>query len=411
MTGLPRSPVEQLTRRETGIADLTPEALVAWQLDRLREALRYARERSSYYRRTLGGLDLAGIRSVKDLERLPFTGEEQLRNSPAELLCVSQQEVERIVTLKTSGTVGPPKRVFFSRDDMEATVAFFEYGMSAMVGAGQRAAVFMEGSRPDTVGDLLRRALGRIGVDTLIHGFIRDLGAAVETARRADCFIGMPVQMLQLCKEAPELRPAAALLSADYVPASIVETLERVWECPVLNHYGMTETGFGLGVQCLAREGCHLRDTDFLLEIVDPRTGEQLPQGEAGEVVISSLKLRAMPLVRYRTGDISRILALPCGCGGVLPTLDRVRGRAKNMEAGSASIHRIDELLFGEPDVWDYTAAVRDGLLHLTVYALQNLDAIALEERLRNALSRDLVFRVERKKQAAADSKRRIVFC
>jgi hypothetical protein len=81
------------------------------------------------------------------------------------------------------------------------------------------------------------------------------------------------------------------------------------------------------------------------------------------------------------------------------------------MEAGSASIHRIDELLFGEPDVWDYTATVRDGLLRLTVYALQNLDAAALEERLRNELSRDLTLRVERKKQAAADAKRRIVFC
>jgi phenylacetate-coenzyme A ligase PaaK-like adenylate-forming protein len=401
--------VEQYTERETGIPALTPEALVDWQLDRLRGALRYAAERSPYYSRALKNIDIATIRSVTDLESLPFTTDAQLRNSPAELLCVSQQDVERIVTLKTSGTGGPPKRVFFSHDDMEATVSFFEYGMSAMVSAGRRAAVFMEGSRPDTVGDQLRRALKRIGVDTLIHGFIDDMGAAVETARRADCFIGMPVQMLQLCKEAPWLRPAAALLSADYVPASIVEKLESAWECPVLNHYGMTETGFGLGVQCLAKKGCHLRDTDFLIEIVDPGTGAQLPRGEFGEVVISSLKLRAMPLIRYRTGDISRILEPPCECGGVLPTLDTVRGRVKNMDAGSVSIHRIDELLFGEPDVWDYTAVVRNGTLHLTVYALQNLDAIALEKRLRNSLSRDLVFRVERKKKTSAGAKRRVI--
>jgi phenylacetate-coenzyme A ligase PaaK-like adenylate-forming protein len=408
---LQRSPVEQFTQRKTGIPDLTPETLMEWQLDRLRGALRYAVDRSSYYRRTLGYLNIAMIRSVKDLEGLPFTGDAPLRNSPAELLCVSQQEVARIVTLKTSGTEGPPKRVFFSRQDMEATISFFEYGMSAMVGAGRRVAVFMDGSRPDTVGDLLLRALKRIGVDTLVHGFIDDLDSAVETAQQADCFIGMPVQMLQLCKEAPELRPGAVLLSADYVPASIVEKLESLWKCPVLNHYGMTETGFGLGVQCLAKKGCHLRDTDFLIEIVDPHTGAQLPQGEFGEVVISSLKLRAMPLVRYRTGDISRILAPPCECGGVLPTLDRVSGRVKNMDAGSVSIHRMDELLFGEPAVWDYRATVRDGLLHLTVYALQNLDEAALEEKLRKALSRELVLQVERKKDTAAGVKRRIVFC
>jgi phenylacetate-coenzyme A ligase PaaK-like adenylate-forming protein len=407
---LRRSPVEQYTERELGIGALTPEALVEWQLDRLREALRYARERSSYYRRTLADTDIDGIRSVKDLERLPFTGEGELRNFPAELLCVSQQDVERIVTLKTSGTGGPPKRVFFSHDDMERTVLFFEQGMSAMVSAGGRAAVFMEGSRPDTVGDLLRRGLKRIGADTLIHGFIDDMEAAVETARQADCFIGLPVQMLQLCKEAPGLRPAAALLSADYVPESIVATLERVWKCPVLNHYGMTETGFGLGVQCLAKKGCHLRDTDFLIEIVDPHTGAQLPQGQFGEVAITSLKLRAMPLVRYRTGDISRILAPPCECGGTLPVLDRALGRAKNLGAGSLSIHRIDELLFGEPEVWDYAAVVRDGLLRLTVYALQDMNERALEKRLRNALSRDLALRVERKKETAAGAKRRIVF-
>jgi phenylacetate-coenzyme A ligase PaaK-like adenylate-forming protein len=408
---LQRSPVEQYTELETGLRSLTPEALVEWQLERLRLSLRYAAERSPYYGRTLGNIDIDAIRSVQDLARLPFTGDAQLRESPFALLCVSQQEVARIVTLKTSGTDGPPKRVFFSRDDMESTVAFFQYGMSAMVRAGQRVAVFMEGSRSDTVGDLLRRALERIGVDTLIHGFIGDMGAAAETAGRSDCFVGMPVQMLQLCKEEPGLRPSAVLLSADYVPASIVATLESVWKCPVLNHYGMTETGFGLGVQCLAHKGCHLRDSDFLIEIVDPETGAQLPRGQFGEVVISSLKLRAMPLIRYRTGDVSRILAPPCECGGVLPVLDRTLGRAKNMGPGRISIHSIDELLFGEPAVWDYSAVVRDGLLGLTVYALQDLDETALEERLRNALSRDLTLRVEKKKKAAAGVKRRVLFC
>jgi phenylacetate-coenzyme A ligase PaaK-like adenylate-forming protein len=408
---IPRSPVEQLVERETGIPRLAPETLAEWQLGRLRDSLVFAMERSPYYGRALKNIDPAMIRCVKDLESLPFLSDEQLRNAPAELLCVPQRDIERIVSLKTSGTGGPPKRVFFTREDMEGTVSFFEYGMSAMVSAGQSAAVFMEGSRPDTVGDLLSRALKRSGVATLVHGFFRVMASAAATARRADCFIGMPVQILQLCKEAPDLRPRSVLLSADYVPASIVEKLESVWECPVLNHYGMTETGFGLGVQCLAKNGCHLRDADFLLEIVDPATGAQLPPGQFGEVVISSLKKRAMPLVRYRTGDSSRLLDPPCACGGVLQTLDTVRGRVKNLLSGRVSIHSIDELLFGEPDVWDYSAVVRDGLLHLTVFALQSLDEAALEERLRNSLSRELVFRVERKRDAAAGEKRRILFC
>jgi hypothetical protein len=87
-----------------------------------------------------------------------------------------------------------------------------------------------------------------------------------------------------------------------------------------------------------------------------------------------------------------------------------VRGRVKNLGAGSISIHSMDELLFGEPGVRDYGAVVREGRLQITVYALQDLDGAALEERLRKELSRDLSLRVERKKGVAAGAKRRVVF-
>ena len=95
----------------------------------------------------------------------------------------------------------------------------------------------------------------------------------------------------------------------------------------MFTHYGMTETGFGGGVECDALDGYHLREGDIFFEVVDHETGQPCPEGAIGEVVITTLTRQGMPLIRYMTGDISRILSQPCPCGSVLKRMDRVRGR------------------------------------------------------------------------------------
>jgi phenylacetate-coenzyme A ligase PaaK-like adenylate-forming protein len=104
----------------------------------------------------------------------------------------------------------------------------------------------------------------------------------------------------------------------------------------------MTETGFGLAVDCRCRDGMHLRDDEFYVEIIDPKTLQPLPDGEMGEIVLTSLKERAMPLIRYRTGDIGTLLTTPCTCGGALPRLGRVEGR---LSGDFPSMSVLDELL------------------------------------------------------------------
>ena len=115
------------------------------------------------------------------------------------------------------------------------------------------------------------------------------------------------------------------LLSADNVPDAISNELRRIWGCEVFTHYGMTEMGFGGGVECEARNGYHLREADLYIEIVDPETGRSVSQGDPGEVVFTTLTRRGMPLIRYRTGDVSRFVPGPCPCGTVLKTLARVK--------------------------------------------------------------------------------------
>jgi phenylacetate-coenzyme A ligase PaaK-like adenylate-forming protein len=154
----------------------------------------------------------------------------------------------------------------------------------------------------------------------------------------------------------------SVLLSTDYVPTAIKTELERLWGCRVFGHYGMTETGLGGGVECQAENGYHLREADLYTEIVHPDTGQPVPDGQSGEVVFTTLTRQGMPLLRYRTGDLAKMLVEPCPCGTVLKRLGRVQGRI----AATLKLHHglqvgmavLDEALFPITGVRNFTAQV-----------------------------------------------------
>lgn len=126
------------------------------------------------------------------------------------------------------------------------------------------------------------------------------------------------------------------------------------------------------------------------MEIVDPATGEPCRAGEFGEIVLTTFASEAMPLIRYRTGDIGRIVSGPCGCGSTLPRLGRVRGRMDSeipvAGGGTVSIHQLDEVVFAIPEVRGFEATLRRGTHHdtliLTVDALGRLDQPAMASAL-----------------------------
>ncbi len=181
------------------------------------------------------------------------------------------------------------------------------------------------------------------------------------------------------------------LLTADHIPAAIVDAIESAWNCQVYRHYGMTEMGWGGGVECEARDGYHLREADLFVEIVDPETGRPLPDGESGEIVVTTLTRAGMPLIRYRTGDISRFHTSPCACGTVLKRLDRITGRlndGKCLVSGMPlTLPVLDEALFSLPDVMDFKADLtscqdRDCLtLTLSLSPEADPDAVAAAAR------------------------------
>jgi phenylacetate-CoA ligase len=386
MMPLRMTPLEPWIRSHTGLAPdgiFTLQGLRQYQLERIRQSLAYAARRSPFYRRQLDGCgDFSGI-DFNGFASLPFTTPQDLCRDPLEFLCVSHQEVARVVTIRTSGTTGMPKRLFFSEDDLESTVEFFQHGMSTLVQTGQRVLILMPGELPGSVGDLLVKGLDRLGVKGIVHGPVRDPGDAIAEilARRADCLVGIPVQVLSLVRHPQSARVPrefirSVLLSTDYVPSSLVEDIQRDWGCRVYQHYGMTEMGYGGGVECDAHAGYHLREADLFVEVVDPGQGRVVPEGMPGEVVFTTLSRRAMPLIRYRTGDMARFIPETCPCGSILPRLDKVRGRRANEVVLTPQIRldmsMLDEALFAIPEILDYRAELvpADGCsrLHLLLH-------------------------------------------
>lgn len=363
---------------------LTRPALADYQLERLRETIQHARSRSPFYRQKLADINGADMSSLTDLATLPFTTPTDILENDLRFLCVSQSEIERVVTLQSSGTTQAAKRLYFTAQDLELTIDFFRHGMSTLVKAGERVLILMPGGLPGSVGDLLQQGLARMGAAGIVHGIVRDDAAAIAEIidKQIDCLVGLPVQVLALARHAaataiPTGQIKSVLLSADYVPQAIVSEIERVWGCPVFNHYGMTETGLGGAVDCRAHSGSgHLREADLYVEIIDPASGAPLPDGEAGEIVITTLTRTGMPLIRYRTGDLSRFIAAPCPCGTVLKRLAWVRGRlaaqVRLSHVGLLAMPDLDEALFPLPGLLNFQAELRmeDGreLLQVTLF-------------------------------------------
>jgi phenylacetate-coenzyme A ligase PaaK-like adenylate-forming protein len=359
--------------------------LVAYQSLRLRETVAWAMQRSPFYRRQLENFDMATLDNPDGLHHLPFTTAEDVRRNSPPLLCLSQSEISHVVTLDTSGTSGAPKRLFFTAEEQEATTDFFHHGMCLPARAGERVLILFPGERPGGIGDLLATAVRRLGATPIMAGWPQDPAASAILLRREqpDVVAGMPVPMLAVARHGavanlPPIRVKRVLLSADLVADSVRKSLAELWSCEIFEHYGMTEMGLGGGVDCSAHAGYHMRESELLVEVVNPASGIPVTEGETGEVVFTTLTRRGMPLIRYRTGDMSRFLPGNCACGSPLKRLERLHrrmgGGIQLGTTGELTIAMLDECLFNIDGVADFNAILRCGtppVLDLEITAIR----------------------------------------
>lgn len=222
---------------------------------------------------------------------------------------VPASEIERIVTIKTSGTSGVSKRICFSAEDLRRTIDFFSEGMSYICDSGDTVGIFMPGIHENGVCDLLSKALVNINANPIVYGPVCKFSDLEERLRfdMPNVLIGFPWNIRTLCLMAPWLNPKAILLSGDFIPRNIKKFLKMHWNShpQIFEHFGMTETCFGFAVQHNENETMCIRRDDFNAHIINPDTLESLPFGEKGELVISTPKDAAMPFENYRTYDLA----------------------------------------------------------------------------------------------------------
>ena len=330
------------------LPELSREGLEALQLRRLNETLGRVKAREGFYRDYPERLE-----SLSDLRKLPFTTARDLSEHPGKFLLTSQSEVSRVISGATSGTTGMPKRVFYTEADTEHTVGFFAAGISEMLSPGEKCFIAFPFTGPFGLGDLIAKAVARLGGIPIRAGFGQTFGEMLDliTQTQPETYIGFPVTLLSLARMYGENFPIQrALVSGDACPEGVMAELEKLLGSKLYPHYGSRECGLGGAVTCPAFHGMHLRENHIIPEIIDEK-GNVLPDGQYGELVITTIGADAMPLIRYRTGDYTRILPT-CPCGGVTKRIDTVSRREAH------SIEELDSILFQIPGLVDYRASL-----------------------------------------------------
>ena len=355
------------------------DSMEKYQADRIKEITNYVKNNSSFYRDHFRNTCTTGISSLHDMESLPFTYSEDIAGFPSRFLCIPQKYVKRIVTLKTSGTSGTEKRIFFTEHDLSMTVDFFTNGFKAMVDENDRVMIMMPGNTYGSVGRIIKKSLDHLNIRNFIYGPLKNSDDAADfiAKNNINTLVAMPVQtmILSRIKKSVFLQNIKrVMLSADYVPAILIKKLKTEYGCQVFTHYGMTEAGYGCAVECNLQNGYHIRENDIYLEIVNPETGNVLKDGSWGEIAITTLKRQAMPLIRYRTGDWGCFETSGCQCGTFLKTLKRSKGRIGNRICFEGGRHinmiELDEVIFTYDSVLDYNMEISGDSAVTALYML-----------------------------------------
>jgi phenylacetate-CoA ligase len=317
------------------------DALRALQLERLRQTVRRSYDRVGFYRRRFDELGLApdDLRSLDDLARLPFTTKADLREEyPTGFWAIGRDELARVHG--SSGTTGKSTLVAYSRRDMDVWADL----VARFLVAG--------GVRP---GHVAQVAFG-YGLFTGgfgLHGGLERIGTAVvpagggNTRRQVTLLDDLKVDVL-ICTPSYALNVAevagSVLGSAAALPLSLGHFGGEQWSeamrgqiesalgIAAYNNYGLSEVlGPGVSGECAARTGMHIQEDHFLAEVIDPDTGRPVPDGQEGELVLTTLTREGMPVLRYRTRDITSLDRSQCACGRWFARMARVTGRTDDM--------------------------------------------------------------------------------
>lgn len=320
---------------------MTREQIEALQVERLRETITRCLQNPIYKKRLdEAGITPESIQSVSDVRKLPFTTKQDLRESyPFSLACVPLRDCVRLHS--SSGTTGNPTVILHTQNDLDEW-------------ANQVARnLWMVGLRPEDVFQnssgygMFTGGLGfqygaeRLGMLTIPAAagnslrqikFMTDFGTTAVHA--VPSYVTRLYEVMQEIGVDPRRDTKLKVLAIGAEPHSEEQRrrIEEMMGVKAYNSFGMSEMcGPGVGFECKEQNGLHFWEDYYIVEIVNPETLEPVPDGEIGELVLTSIQREAMPLLRYRTRDLTRVLGRSCPCGRNHVRLDRMRGRSDDM--------------------------------------------------------------------------------
>ncbi|MBR5139446.1 MAG: phenylacetate--CoA ligase [Clostridia bacterium] len=323
---------------------LSREQMNALQLERLKETVKRVYEKVEPYRKKMdeAGVKPEDIKSLDDLKRLPFVTKQDMRdNYPFGLFAVPKSELVRIHA--SSGTTGKPTVVGYTRGDLESWTEC----VSRIACAG--------GATPGDVAQICfgyGMFTGALG----LHYGLENIGAAIVPSSTGNSekqimymkdfettlLVATPSYALRLAEVAREmgvdpktdLKVKIGLVGSEMLTDAMREEMHKAWgdDMLVTSNYGMSELmGPGVSGECEYMCGMHINEDYFIPEIIDPQTGEVLPADEKGELVVTCIKKEGIPLIRYRTKDITRLIYEPCKCGRTTVRMENLSGRSDDM--------------------------------------------------------------------------------
>ena len=355
-------------------------ALEALQLKRLRQTVRRL-GRVPFYRGKFleAGIKPEQIKTAADVRRLPFTTAADLReNYPEGLLAVPRQEVLRLHT--SSGTTGKPKALFFSRRDVDRAADLIARAF-CMTGVTRRD-VFqnMMSYGLFTGGLVMHYGAEKIGCMVIPAGpgtserqllLMQDFGTTVVHITPSYAFYFADFLEKKGIDARRDLALRKAFVGAEPYTEETKRKIEAALGIDVYNSYGLTEmNGPGVAFECGEKCGLHLWEDNFVLEIINPATGEPMGEGEPGELVLTSINREAMPLLRYRTRDLTCVIPGACACGRTHRRIHRITGRSDDMlivRGVNIFPQQIERVLMSLPQIGRNYLIQLEGLDEMTV--------------------------------------------
>ncbi|MEM2955434.1 MAG: hypothetical protein QXM25_01810 [Nitrososphaerales archaeon] len=337
--------VHQRIRERINSDEITKSDLEKYKLNKLKEMVRYVYNRSIFYKRLFekNRIKPEEINSFEDFSRLPFTTAKDVLDNPYLFLCITQDGILRGFTIEEAN--GKFRRIFFTKDELLNIIDSIS------------AAFKMLGINDNDIVQIVFPFEAQWGCNYLVEEAARLAGGEVVSTGSIDfeeqiqkifdikpkMIIGSNpylVDMTRALASKYDLRKAEVktiLLSrgCDFHPftKSIREEIEKAWGCKALDHYGTMEAGMANAIECSYQSGLHINEADFYYEVVDVKSKKPLELGDEGELIFTTLSRTGMPLIRFRTRDVSYLIDKSCKCG--VSTLRSIGGIRRKLKNGS----------------------------------------------------------------------------